>query len=144
MGNDALKAGLRHKKKFYLRQAIEQYGKGLEVMVRGFPMWHAGVTSSLMLQPRMQAWQQQRHGWLPAFGGCLPSTWPCCQPTATETAVNATCRPQCEDAALNSILCSNRAHVNLLLGNFRNAYQDGLAALRHNDQNIKVDAFKPG
>ncbi|KAL4450020.1 hypothetical protein ABPG77_010689 [Micractinium sp. CCAP 211/92] len=76
MGNDALKAGLRHKKKFYLRQAIEQYGKGLEVM--------------------------------------------------------------CEDAALNSILCSNRAHVNLLLGNFRNAYQDGLAALRHNDQNIKA------
>lgn len=53
---------------------------------------------------------------------------PCCPP------------PQvgCGDAALNSILCSNRAHVNLLLGNFRNAYQDGLAALRHNDQNIKV------
>lgn len=37
MGNDALKAGLRHKKKFYLRQAIEQYGKGLEVMVRCTP-----------------------------------------------------------------------------------------------------------
>lgn len=47
-------------------------------------------------------------------------------------------RLQCEDAPLNSILCSNRAHVNLLLGNFRNAYQDGLAALRHNSQNIKV------
>lgn len=76
LGNDALKAGLRHKKKFYLRQAIEQYGKGLEV--------------------------------------------------------------QCSDAALNSILCSNRAHVNLLLGNLRNAYQDGLAALRHNDKNIKA------
>lgn len=79
LGNDALKAGLRHKKKFYLRQAIEQYGKGLEV--------------------------------------------------------------QCSDAALNSILCSNRAHVNLLLGNLRNAYQDGLAALRHNDKNIKVGGF---
>jgi hypothetical protein len=75
-GNDALKTGLRQKKKFYLRQAIEQYDKGLE--------------------------------------------------------------QRCADAALNSILCSNRAHVNLLLGNFRNAYQDGLAALRHNDQNIKV------
>lgn len=76
LGNDALKAGLRNKKKFYLRQAIEQYDKGLQV--------------------------------------------------------------QCADAALNSILCSNRAHVNLLLGNFRNAYQDGLAALRHNDGNVKV------
>lgn len=75
-GNEALKTGLRAKKKFYLRQAIEQYGKGLEL--------------------------------------------------------------QCADAPLNSVLCSNRAHVNLLLGNFRNAYQDGLAALRHNDQNIKV------
>lgn len=50
----------------------------------------------------------------------------------------------CGDAALNSILCSNRAHVNLLLGNFRNAYQDGLAALRHNDQNIKVPACMRG
>ncbi|KAI3438195.1 hypothetical protein D9Q98_000632 [Chlorella vulgaris] len=76
LGNDALKAGLRNKKKFYLRQAIEQYDKGLQV--------------------------------------------------------------QCADAALNSILCSNRAHVNLLLGNFRNAYQDGLAALRHNDGNVKA------
>lgn len=75
-GNDALKTGLRARKKFYLRQAIEQYGKGLEV--------------------------------------------------------------QCGDPALNSILCSNRAHVQLLLGNFRNAYQDSLAALRHNDQNVKV------
>ena len=75
-GNDALKTGLRNRKKFYLRQAIEQYGKGLEL--------------------------------------------------------------QCADAGLNSVLCSNRAHVNLLLGNFRNAYQDGLAALRHNDQNVKV------
>lgn len=45
---------------------------------------------------------------------------------------------QCSDAGVNSILCANRAHVNLLLGNFRNAYHDGLAALRHNDQNIKV------
>ncbi|PSC72268.1 tetratricopeptide repeat 4-like protein [Micractinium conductrix] len=76
MGNDALKAGMRHKKKFYLRQAIDQYDKGLDV--------------------------------------------------------------QCSDAGVNSILCANRAHVNLLLGNFRNAYHDGLAALRHNDQNIKA------
>lgn len=30
-GNSALKTGLQAKKKFYLRQAIEQYGKGLEV-----------------------------------------------------------------------------------------------------------------
>ncbi|KAI7844146.1 hypothetical protein COHA_002281 [Chlorella ohadii] len=75
-GNSALKTGLQAKKKFYLRQAIEQYDKGLEV--------------------------------------------------------------GCGDAALNSVLCSNRAHVQLLLGNFRNAYQDGLAALRHNEQNIKA------
>ena len=79
LGNDALKAGLTHKKKFYLRQALEQYDKGLAV--------------------------------------------------------------QCPDAALCSVLNSNRAHVNLLLGNFRNAYQDGLAALRHNDHNVKVGAW---
>lgn len=30
-GNSALKTGLQAKKKFYLRQAIEQYDKGLEV-----------------------------------------------------------------------------------------------------------------
>ena len=75
-GNNALKVGLRHKKKFYLRQAIEQYTQGLQVA--------------------------------------------------------------CPDAVLNSVLCSNRAHVNLLLGNFRNAYMDGLAALKHNPDNVKA------
>lgn len=75
-GNRALKTGLQHKKKFYLRQAIEQYTQGLAVA--------------------------------------------------------------CPNAALNSALASNRAHVNLLLGNFRNAYQDGLAALKTNPQNVKA------
>lgn len=73
---------MRQKKKFYLRQAIEQYDKGL-----------------------------------------------------------AQC---CSDASLNSVLCANRAHVNLLLGNFRNAYQDGLAALRHDSHNIKVGLVAGG
>lgn len=75
-GNDALKVGLQQKKKFYLRQAIEQYTEGLNLM--------------------------------------------------------------CSDAKLNAVLYSNRAHVNLLLGNYRNALEDAKAALKNNPAFVKV------
>lgn len=75
-GNDALKVGLQQKKKFYLRQAIEQYTEGLNLM--------------------------------------------------------------CSDAKLNAVLYSNRAHVNLLLGNYRNALEDSKAALKNNPTFVKV------
>lgn len=76
MGNKALQTGLEHKKKFYLRQAIEQYSQGLALM--------------------------------------------------------------CSDADLNSVLYANRAHVNLLLGNFRNALHDAKYSARANPSNVKV------
>ncbi|GAB4818948.1 hypothetical protein N2152v2_005994 [Parachlorella kessleri] len=75
-GNKALQTGLQHKKKFYLREAIDKYSEGLAL--------------------------------------------------------------QCGDAELNSVLNSNRAHVNLLLGNFRNALLDGLAAAKANPSNVKA------
>lgn len=68
--------GLQHKKKFYLRQAIEQYTNALDLF--------------------------------------------------------------CSDAELNSVLYANRAHVHLLLGNFRNALHDALAAAKANPGNLKV------
>jgi hypothetical protein len=74
-GNRALKAGLAQRKKFYLRQAVEQYTEGLGV------------------------------------GGT--------------------------DAGVTSALLSNRAHVNLLLGNFRNAMLDGRDAVRFDPGNLK-------
>lgn len=76
MGNRALKTGISQKKKYYLRQAIEQYSQGIDI--------------------------------------------------------------QCNDAELNSILYANRAHVNLLLGNDRNAILDGKDAARYNPQNVKA------
>jgi hypothetical protein len=75
-GNGALKVALQQRKKFFLRQAIEHYTSGLDLM--------------------------------------------------------------CSDDKLNSILYSNRAHANLLLGNFRNAWQDGLFAAKRDRHNIKV------
>ena len=77
MGNQALRTGLKVRKKFYLRQAIEQYSKGLELQVPDQP-------------------------------------------------------------ALNAALLTNRAHVQLLLGNMRNAHRDALAALKHDPDNVKV------
>lgn len=137
MGNDALKAGLRHKKKFYLRQAIEQYGKGLDVMVSPPPVLALRCRSLRHSNPLRS---NERSSHQLANVGMPSSGQPARQPNACKQESFAAHRPQCEDAALNSVLCSNRAHVNLLLGNFRNAYQDGLAALRHNDKNIKVGA----
>ena len=74
-GNRALKTGLKQRKKFFLRQAIEQYTEGINL--------------------------------------------------------------QCSDAKLQSILLSNRAHVNLLLGNFRAALMDGQDAIRFDPGNAK-------
>lgn len=74
-GNRALKTGMEQRKKFYLRQAIEQYTQGLGV--------------------------------------------------------------GCEEKTLVSTLYSNRAHVNLLLGNYRNALMDGKDAVRYNPKNVK-------
>lgn len=73
---------MQQKKKFYLRQAIEQYTEGLNLM--------------------------------------------------------------CSDANLNAILYANRAHVNLLLGNYRNALEDSMAAVRKNPQFVKVGSFWAG
>jgi tetratricopeptide (TPR) repeat protein len=75
-GNRALKTGLEQRKKFFLRQAIEQYTEGLTL--------------------------------------------------------------QCADAKLHSLLFSNRAHVNLLLGNFGNALLDAKDAVRFDPVNIKA------
>ena len=76
MGNRALKTGISQRKKFYLRQAIEQYTQGIDL--------------------------------------------------------------RCNDTDLNSTLYANRAHVNLLLGNDRNAILDGKDAARYNPQNVKA------
>lgn len=67
-GNAALKTGMQQRKKFYLRQAIEQYTQGLDLM--------------------------------------------------------------CADDRLVCALYANRAHVNLLLGNYRRALEDARAALK--------------
>jgi hypothetical protein len=75
-GNRALKTGLEQRKKFFLRQAIEQYTEGLDL--------------------------------------------------------------NCADAKLHSLLFSNRAHVNLLLGNFGNALLDAKDAIRFDSGNIKA------
>lgn len=75
-GNRALKTGLQQKKKFYLRQAIEQYTLGLEL--------------------------------------------------------------QCSNATLVAQLYGNRAHVSLLLGNYRNALEDARAALKADPTFVKV------
>ncbi len=50
----------------------------------------------------------------------------------------------CPDAELNSVLYANRAHINLLLGNFRNALQDALAAAKANPTNLKVSVGQLG
>lgn len=76
-GNRALQTGLQHRKKYYLRQAIEQYTQGVNV----------------------------------------------------EGA---------DDSGLKSILYSNRAHVNLLLGNYRNALLDAKDALLYDERNVKA------
>jgi tetratricopeptide (TPR) repeat protein len=44
----------------------------------------------------------------------------------------------CSDAVTNSLLYSNRAHVNLLLGNFRNAMLDGQDAAKADPTNVKA------
>ena len=75
-GNRALKTGLKQRKKFFLRQSIEQYTEGINL--------------------------------------------------------------QCSDAKLHAILFSNRAHVNLLLGNYRNALIDAQDAIRFDPGNIKA------
>lgn len=75
-GNRALKTGLQHRKKFYLREAVDQYNKGLDLA--------------------------------------------------------------CSDASLNSVLYANRAHVQLLLGNFRNTLQDSAAAVKLDGSNVKA------
>ncbi|KAL6779418.1 CNS1 [Auxenochlorella protothecoides x Auxenochlorella symbiontica] len=75
-GNRALKTGLQQKKKFYLRQAIEQYTLGLEL--------------------------------------------------------------QCSNATLVAQLYGNRAHVSLLLGNYRNALEDARAALKADPTFVKA------
>ena len=74
-GNRALQTGVKHRKKFYLRRAIEQYTEGLGV--------------------------------------------------------------GCEDKTLVSQLYCNRAHVNLLLENYRNAMMDGKDAVRYDPMNVK-------
>jgi hypothetical protein len=75
-GNRAMKTGLKQRKKFYLRQAIEQYSEGLAL--------------------------------------------------------------EFEDPPLRAILYSNRAQVNLLLGNNRNAMLDGHDAIRIDPTNLKA------
>lgn len=45
---------------------------------------------------------------------------------------------QSADSILNSVLYSNRAHVNFLLGNYRNALLDGQSAARANPDNVKA------
>eukprot|EP00890_Picochlorum_soloecismus_P006381 jgi/Picsp_1/6744/NSC_04085-R1_tetratricopeptide repeat protein 4 homolog len=75
-GNRALKTGLEHRKKYYLRQAIEQYTQGIKV-------------------------------------------------------------EGCQDNELISQVFSNRAHVNLLLGNYRNALMDAKDAIRFDPKNVK-------
>ncbi|KAI8105509.1 hypothetical protein M9434_000094 [Picochlorum sp. BPE23] len=76
-GNRALQTGMQHRKKFYLRQAIDQYTQGLQV---------EGI----------------------------------------------------EDRPLKSVVYSNRAHVNLLLGNYRNALLDAKDAILYDERNIKA------
>jgi len=75
-GNRALKTGLEHRKKYYLRQAIEQYTQGIKV-------------------------------------------------------------EGCQDKELVSQVFSNRAHVNLLLKNYRNALMDAKDAIRFDPKNVK-------
>ena len=75
-GNEALRTGLKHRKKFYFREAVTAYTKGLE-----------------------------EHS---------------------------------SDSSIETLIYSNRAQVHLLLGNNRSALEDGLAALKLEDQNQKV------
>ena len=75
-GNEALKTGLKHRKKFYFREASIAYTKGLE--------------------------------------------------------------EHCGNNSIDAILLSNRAQVHLVLGNDRNALEDGLAAMKLDDNNLKV------
>lgn len=74
-GNRALQTGMKQRKKFYLRQAIESYTEGINL--------------------------------------------------------------EFDDAHLKSVLYSNRAQANLVIGNYRNALFDGQDAIRFNEQNIK-------
>lgn len=75
-GNEALKTGLKLRKKFYFREASIAYTKGLD--------------------------------------------------------------EQCGSKSIDAILLSNRAQVHLILGNDRNALEDGLAAMKLDDSNLKV------
>lgn len=75
-GNEALKTGLKHRKKFYFRQATIAYTKGLDAC--------------------------------------------------------------CGNDIINAVLLSNRAQVHLILGNDRNALEDSLAAMKLDDNNVKV------
>lgn len=75
-GNEALKTGLKHRKKFYFREASIAYTKGLE--------------------------------------------------------------EHCGKDDIDAVLFSNRAQVNLVLGNNRNALEDGLAAMKLDNTNLKV------
>lgn len=75
-GNEALKTGLKLRKKFYFREASIAYTKGLE--------------------------------------------------------------EHCGSRSIDAILLSNRAQVHLILGNDRNALEDGLAAMNLDDSNLKV------
>ena len=75
-GNEALKTGLKHRKKFYFREAIAAYTKGIN--------------------------------------------------------------EKCGDSSIEATLLSNRAQVQLQLGNDRNALDDSLAALQLDADNLKV------
>jgi hypothetical protein len=48
---------------------------------------------------------------------------------------------KCQDTGLNSVLLSNRAHVELLLGNWRKALQDSHDAREADPSNVKVHEF---
>ena len=91
-GNRALKTGMEHRRKYYLRQAIEQYTLGVNVELD--------------------------------LGDDV-------EPDADGKTVD-------DLKKLKSILFSNRAHVHLLLGNYRSAFLDTKDAILYDDKNIKA------
>ena len=91
-GNRALKTGMEHRRKYYLRQSIEQYTQGVNVELD----------------------------------------------LGEDVGPDEDGRTVDDLKKLKSILFSNRAHVHLLLGNYRSAFLDTKDALLYDEGNVKA------
>lgn len=91
-GNRALKTGMEHRRKYYLRQAIEQYTQGVNVELDLGDGVGPDVDGHTVADLRR----------------------------------------------LKSILFSNKAHVHLMLGNYRSALMDTKDAILYDARNVKA------